>query len=106
MRVKQFLKPDWKKISAFVIFLILYLIGVFYVFVFMEYVPKPSWLLVFDVFMMILALPMYIFQILFPVMEFEIGILIIIVAYSLLIIYWYLLSCLIVWIYDKVKKKK
>lgn len=90
MNLKKFLKPDWRKI---VIFLILFMSSSFIIyfdtkFYFIgfplafyykhpSYGRSPSWIEGFSLNYLLLDL-----------------------------ILWYLLSCLIVWIYDKVKKKR
>jgi Sec-independent protein secretion pathway component TatC len=90
MNLKQFLKPDWRKIAVFVILSIILFITPW---------PEPG-CCDFPYYQGFL-LPVYFqggfagFPKTFIPTNFVIDVII-----------WYLLSCLIVWIYDKVKKKK
>jgi len=100
MNWKQFLKPNWKKI---VIFLIIAYLGSAFIFSgygehieFIKIIPTPLyWILFFTFDIMFLILVSFIRN----------GEL----CLFLSIFYWYLLSCLILWIYDtyfkKLKKK-
>lgn len=94
MNWKEFLKPDWRKIVIFVILFVMLII------IANLYPPKliPSWLENLNI---IFYFPdFFIFEIL------KLSISTVIFLFILDLIYWYLLSCLIVWVYDKVKKKK
>ena len=88
MNIKQFLKPDWRKIVIFVIiFLITSFLRNFYKG--LEVSTKYGFPIIF-----------YNWDYYAKTTEFNfVGILV-----DLII--WYLLSCFIVWIFDKVKKKK
>jgi hypothetical protein len=91
MNWKQFLKPDLRKI---VLFIILMTIGMYLTFT--AYVRPP------------IDNPMNVLQPLFDLPSFIVVMMeidIIPLNYLLSFIYWYLLSCLIVWVYDKYKKK-
>jgi hypothetical protein len=88
MTLKQFLKPDWRKIGLFIIFAFLSPLSFIYgtclgarCFIF----PWTTLHIILNFFMALWFL----------------GALVIVIMG----LYWYLLSCLIVWIYDKVKKK-
>jgi len=98
MTIKQFLKPDWRKIVVTVIFLIYSVIINIY-FYSVDLTSTASIMLLLAYF---LNLPYTILfsQELIPY-QFEF-ICFIIIGF----IYQYLLSCLIIWIYDKFRKKK
>jgi len=90
--VKEFFKPDWKKIILVFILLtgIVIIIPIFY-----------SCLGCYNT---AIGLPLFFYeQINWPLSErktnFSIS------NFGIDIIFWYLFSCLIVWIYNKVKKK-
>jgi len=95
MSLKEFLKPDWRKIVVVIVFALLLkdINTVELIFGFFE--PSASYGF---------PLPFYTFY--HPTASgmkpptFNIYIL------AIDIIIWYILSCLIVWIYDKFKKKK
>jgi len=96
MKIKQFLKLDWRKIVLFIIFLILTFILVFGTFG----IPPSKrevedWIIVFLFYF--LAFPIELTAYLDPILGFS--------GFIINIVYLYFLSCLIVWIYDKVKKK-
>ena len=84
--LKQFLKPDWRKIAVFVILFII------------PFFIEPLWT----------GFPLGFI----PILCIELGSCVLdysIINYPFLmtdLIIWYLLSCLIVWIYDKFRKKK
>jgi len=99
MSWKEFLKPDWRKIV-----ITLALIGLSFL-----YIYEP---LIADAYEAYRGLPLFYWKYFVgagpliegmevpePVTEF--------LYFNLIIdlIFWYLLSCLIIWIYDKVKKK-
>jgi len=84
---KEFLRPDLKKVITFIIIAVL---GISYIFLFsllsgLSILDLPS-VLIFGV-----LIGNY----------YEFGRAILVNA-----LYWYVLSCLIIWIYNKVKKKK
>ncbi len=142
MTLKQFLKPDWRKIVIFVVFFIYgtftifmsesliyclqfyseifndspkFLTPLFIIFredavlsIFTSFVDCEFILNVFDSTMLMLFYSEYVFiPLCFPyIISIFLYSLMIPSPYVFCIIYWYLLSCLIVWIYDKVKKKK
>jgi hypothetical protein len=106
MSWKQFLKPDWRKIIITIIILFL---TIFYN-TRTEILPQPKtryyqgfpfewW--IYEAGGTVIGY--LIFNI--PVELLYSG-RIILTGFIADIIFWYLLSCLIVWIYDKVKKKK
>jgi len=87
MNWKEFLKPDLKKVITFIIIAVL---GISYIFLFrvlagLSILDLPS-VLIFGV-----LIENY----------YEFG-----RAILVNVLYWYVLSCLIIWIYNKVKKKK
>ena len=94
MTFKQFLKPDWRKIVIFgVLFLLFSLMSYVISGSFTDVLPFigfPSIFYRFGGMTMVgyyRSSEFYLFNLLFD------------------IIFWYLLPCLIIWIYDKVKKK-
>jgi len=102
MTLKQFLKPDWRKILIFVIFLII-------LYILSPFTYQPSILFWFNSFFQLEGEIIYKFQKCVPADIFPIcsgfdysGVSIMIISF----LFWYLLFCLMVWIYDKVKKKK
>lgn len=96
MNFKQFLKPDWRKIVIFFILMILSIFSFFHMtLVSLPFAVVPS---LWDVLASVLAPSLVvIYGFYFPY-----SVLIILIT----IIYWYLLSCFIVWIYNRIKKKK
>ena len=95
MTIKQFLKPDWRKT---VIFVVLFVIG-FITFLIsssfgIRVIPDSATEVLIAIFLPIIFITQSLGS---SNIEFIL---------SLAIIYWYILSCFIVWIYDKVKKKK
>jgi hypothetical protein len=102
MTIKQFLKPDWRKIKVVMILLILTNFG----FLFLVLMTTAGDAGYFDM----IGLPLGFVKLsicsnLSGVVScgggfFSLPFLII------NIIFWYLLSCLIIWIYDKFRKKK
>jgi len=93
MNWKEFLKLDWRKIGLIIYFMLL---SLFYQVskdnrIYMGFPLSYYYKEIFDLPLFDL-LPPYLGQIL-------------IVPLLLDIIFWYLLSCLIFWVYDKVKKK-
>ena len=86
MTLKQFLKPDWRKI---VIFVVLFIFSSFFL-------PVPS-----AISQNYMGLPFsYLKGYYGEYSEFDV------VSLLLDLIFYYLLSCLIVWIYDKFRKGK
>jgi hypothetical protein len=125
VKIKQFLKLDWRKIVIFVILSAFIYLTYFAIGKLDLYQPENTYLaIIFDI---IFLLPNFILtSILFLITLFyantmtptEFGLFKIsntykiissafsITGWILVIIYWYILSCLIVWVYEKVKKKK
>lgn len=98
MNWKQFLKPDWKKIVVFILFfsLISYISPFLHDYIFpCVYVGPDSCMGEFY------GLPLIFGVRLLAVFRLD-NIIFLITD----LIFWYLLSCLIVWIYDKFIKKK
>jgi hypothetical protein len=110
MNLKQFLKPDWRKI---VIFVIIIFFSLFDVFIYEKYGKSST---------IIEGLCIThefggteceyklnpLFWISFNIEingEGELYLKILTNTYLISLIYWYLLSCLIVWIYDKFRKR-
>ena len=96
MNWKEFLKPDWKKIVIFVILFILFsflMNNPFYIedkgfpLVYLDFAVYGPSLLASGT---LIDYRGPIFSIMNLVVDF---------------IFWYLLSCLIIWVYNKVKKK-
>jgi len=107
MTLKKFLKPEYRKL---VVFVILVCIG------FLIYVITPKAVTtgpsppptigeyITSLIILILFIPFFITFLIVPI-SFSILNYIYGTGIILTFIYWYLLSCFIVWIYDKVKKK-
>jgi len=91
MDFKLFLKPDWKKLVIFFII----------IFIDFSLITKPVSIeaYVFNPFLSFLRVPVV--GSFFWLKWFYKSLL-----YTLDRVYWYLLSCLIVWVYDKRKKKR
>jgi len=97
MKWKQFLKPDWRKIVIFVIlFISIPFIFSYFVYVSLSEIckepglpPQPN-------------IPNYCH---FSILDFMLLFIAKLENVILLIIAFYLTSCLVVWVYDKVKKK-
>jgi len=97
MTLKQFLKPDWRKIVIFVIPIILTIIAIF-----IE-VKGSGWdILVYFPALLCGIIPGCMHDGELPYVNPILLLLSFIITYFV----WYLLSCLIIWIYDKRKKKK
>jgi hypothetical protein len=94
MTLKQFLKPDWRKIVVFITVLILGGLSLFIVAVCFS---CPIYIGFIGLALFIVL--DFIFLIFSPSFFFYLGIL-------LSIFYWYLLSCLIIWIYSNFKSIK
>jgi len=104
--VKEFLRPDWRKIMTLIIIAIFSFLSV----------GKERSCYVVDYFdkgysETICQYSLYPFLWIFSSVEVNIELKILtyfqflINTYFIPLIYWYLLSCLIIWAYDKVKKK-
>jgi len=110
MKIKEFLKPDWRKIVIFVIIIIFSLMDISY------YTKYGKSITVIDGFCAL-------YEEGEPECEYSLNPLfwiiprieisgktylffydILINTYFIQLVYWYLLSCLIIWIYDKRKK--
>jgi membrane-bound ClpP family serine protease len=97
MNWKEFLKPDWKKIILTIIILsiqFIFLLQVFlpYNFLFMIWIIFGGYLL-------------FILNALLCSSSENLCLLGVIITFILSAIFWYLFSCLIAWVYDKMKKK-
>jgi hypothetical protein len=100
--IKEFLKPEWRKMVLTIIFLLFAIFGSPFIPLSVE-LPGRS----VPVFAIILLWPSFIFTciptkggVICRLYGIEIYI-----GYFITILYLYFLSCLIVWIYNKVKKK-
>lgn len=92
--LKKFLKPDWKKILIFVFLLVIAVIII------------PIMNARFGLYTISIGFPLPFYSCTFLV---ELGSLCSFAGYTYTIIdilIWYVLSCLIVWIYDMLRKKK
>jgi len=99
MTLKQFLKPDWRKIVIIIFIIISLLIP----WVFMRTGPGTG----MDIEHFTFFLFSWIFLPLFQPCGYISGSICSTIPFFVIhVIYWYFLSCLIIWIYDKVKKKK
>jgi len=98
MTLKQFLKPDWRKI---VIMIILVYLGLFSLALGVCW-GRPCFIIDYLRDSLSGVCPLCIFIVILDFFMVEISDFF---GLVLNVIYWYLLSCLIVWIYDKVKKK-
>jgi len=97
MKIKQFLKPDWRKIIIFVVLFIIFsflMNNTFYI----EDKGFPFVYLDFPVYGPAMLLNETLVDYRAPIFS--------LINFILDIIFWYLFSCLIIWIYDKMKKKK
>ncbi|OGI12694.1 hypothetical protein A3K64_03930 [Candidatus Micrarchaeota archaeon RBG_16_36_9] len=99
MTFKQFLKPDWRKIVIFVIFLIVSLFFAFYTDI------SDNISDIFSPLLFVLIFPWYLFLGLISFISLS-SVYLFFISFIPVIIYQYLLSCLIVWIYDKLRKRK
>ncbi len=103
MNLKQFLKPGWRKILILVIFAIycsyIWFSGNF------ALTTSCGWNLMtcyYDAYLpaLIIVLPVLPFFFSWLIHSyFELG-------FLLTVLYWYLISCLIVWVYDKLKVER
>jgi len=88
MTLKQFLKPDWRKIITFVI---LFVVSLYYTY----YEACPE-----------LCYPTRGLPLPIQGAGYTKAISNLLIIFLMIdLIFWYFISCLIVWIYDKVKKK-
>jgi len=89
MNWKEFFKPDWRKILIFLVLFILSSLASIKIYLcnMMGIGPCPIGY----------GFPL---EFLYPILDFKN-----LINLLIDIIFWYLLSCLIIWIYDKVKKK-
>jgi len=89
--IKEFLKPDWRKLVVEVVLILILLVTLF--------TSVKKFAIVINIVRTILMLPWYLGLIWSSLTYLYIFIIVVEP------IYLYLLSCLIFWIYDKVKKK-
>jgi hypothetical protein len=95
MNIKKFLKPDWRKIVFMLLFFLFGLLNV------KNYTSGSCGAL-----QVITVWEERGFPFTFQVTKLQCSpIIFILIPAFLDLIFWYLFSCLIVWIYDKVKKK-
>jgi len=95
MNFKQFLNPDWRKIVIFIIFLLLTFILVFGSFALPPSKRGEEYYIVLFLYYF-LAFPIELTAYSDPVLG--------LLGFIINIFYLYLLSCFIVWIYDKFRK--
>jgi len=95
MSSKQFLKPEWKKIAVFIVLLIIFLV------IYKYKLPLMRGELPYPFPAKGLPLPIYIKG----SEEMEGSEKLLKVFLIIDFIFWYLISCLIIWIYDKLTKK-
>jgi hypothetical protein len=102
MNWKRFLKPDWRKINVLLIlFIILFILSIIFWNVADIHFNKSIELLG-NILTSIFILPAYVFP-----WQSNLNIILLIAVYLFFeILYLYLLSCFIVWIYDRLKVKK
>lgn len=112
MKLKEFFKPDWRKLAVFILILI---VGTFYPLFFVYRVgimfdPQQcvyglEWAKITSVLSAIKAnfeaYGKFELKLALACDKFNFNIFLLIIT----LVIWYLLSCLAVWIYDKVKKK-
>ncbi len=108
MTLKKFLKPDWRKIVVFVVLAIFSLSLFFYSMMIIDCLNPPCK----DKFMESLGIVINIVPFMFSYFlinfefPFPIDLIFVIIFYFIIPLLWYyLLSCLIVWIYDKFRKR-
>jgi len=107
---KDFLKPTKMKMVIFLNFgIILFLFGAFSLFWLMSEIENPVYDMIvkrFSIIIFFILIGVVFLAIQGPYAYLEnLGFPAIILALILIIFYWHILSCLIVWIYEKVKKK-
>ena len=121
---KEFLKPDWKKIVIFIIFAIISLVlsrfilksqpisdvDVYVNIIFVAIFLPPTLILSFIQGMIIMSYaksltPSEFGELITSGTLSPISSAFNVLGWILNVVYWYLLSCLIVWIYDKIKKR-
>jgi uncharacterized membrane protein AbrB (regulator of aidB expression) len=103
MNLKEFLKPDWGKILITILITLMFSILVINVFgINYDNVKIPTLVdfIGFIIFIVILAWPLSLLPSTMnnQALYWPLGM-------FLLILYWYFISCLIIWIYKRVKKK-
>jgi len=98
MNFKQFLKPDWRKIVLSIFIATSFILPALFV----TSGTNAYILAILKIILMFLSLPLFLASLI--IKDADLGVFIFLILIS--IIYWYLLSCIIAWIYDKVKKKK
>ncbi len=101
MNWKQFLKPDWRKIVIFIFFTF---IGLFMLFSGKCWWSNGSTHCFISLVGVVFNFLWIILRLLF--VELNLTENLVYIGFLLSIIYWYLLSCLIVWIYYKLRKPK
>ena len=94
MKIKQFLKSDWRKIVITIVF---FIISIFTAYLYVK-LSYPSWLMNLD---KVLLFPSFFILEILNLRNTPNGVL-----YFFNFIFWYLFSCLIIWIYDKFRKVK
>jgi len=97
MNVKQFLKPDWRKVFIIAI--------IFIVLIYLSFTP---FLGSSPIFTQTLGVIIFLF-LAFPIVFLnflKLGIFAFLFGFILSILFWYLITCLIFWIYDKFRKVK
>lgn len=108
MKWKEFLKPDWRKIVILILlFIIASLEGIGVEEPIARRGPVPT-IYYYHLNPLLWVIPPFELISVGPVKGYEflgIRLDIIPIQYYFSLIYWYILSCLIVWIYDRVKKK-
>ena len=97
MKITEFLKPDIRRIVVFVIIAVISIYFIYISFTVPLGETTPAWVYI----IYILWLPLFVFTFL-P----EEAPILLAIALLISITYWYLLSCLIVAAYDKIKKRK
>lgn len=105
MNLKEFLKPDWRKIVITLVFFFCYSYLFFSSLYFtppLETYREPSELE--NILFKLLGFPTFVASI-FVKGGFGIDQTYMILSFFVTIFYWYLLSCLVVWVCNKVKKK-
>jgi hypothetical protein len=108
MKWKEFFKPTKGKIiTVFAIFLILYALNFFYPYIILSSFYRILTLGKIEVLGNFYIVLNYIVNPSYPAFQYVSinNFIIDLVNLPLLLLYWYLLSCLIFWIYDKVKRK-
>lgn len=106
MNVKQFLKPDWKRLLVF-IFLPIVVGFVTEIFLFNFQLSQLGINIISIVFHPFLnAMVLFLPSVFFTVEQVNAKTIIVSIASILDSLYLYILSCFIVWIYNNIRKKK